>query len=53
MAPSEATGAELDRPGEERRDRLFQGKSFWLSEKVPQKHRFRDLILVCHQHSGP
>ena len=26
---------------------LFQGTSFWLSHRVPQRKRFIDEVLVC------
>jgi telomeric repeat-binding factor 2-interacting protein 1 len=53
MAPSEATGSERDRSEEDGHDGLFQGMSFWLSENVPQKRRFRELIQVCPQRFAP
>lgn len=26
---------------------LFQGQQFWLSQNVPQRSRFKELITVC------
>lgn len=29
---------------------LFQGKQFWLSQNIPQRSRFKELITVCMLH---
>lgn len=53
MASNMAGEADQGRHEGDGHDGLFQGMSFWLSENVPQKRRFKELIQVCHQNSAP
>ena len=34
--------------GERASSSLFQGKQFWLSQNIPQRSRFKELITVCY-----
>ncbi|KAL4785234.1 TRF2-interacting telomeric protein/Rap1 C terminal domain-containing protein [Aspergillus varians] len=44
MVPREAGDYECGGSAENRHGGLFEGRSFWLSQNVPQRNRFRELI---------